>query len=113
MTKKPNAIDKLIGRKIKQARLESRMTQQSLAAALGKTFQQIQKYEAAKDRTAPGILWYIAKATGKPIEWFYDAKSEDLDPDRKAVRFMKAWRNVEGTKHEAAFMALLESFARE
>jgi transcriptional regulator with XRE-family HTH domain len=49
--KAPNPIDQHVGSRVRMRRMMLAMGQQSLGAALGLTFQQVQKYE--KGSTAP------------------------------------------------------------
>jgi transcriptional regulator with XRE-family HTH domain len=53
--------DLLIGQKVRMARIEKGLTQVDLAEALGVTFQQVQKYEAGKNRIAVSRLIDIAR----------------------------------------------------
>jgi transcriptional regulator with XRE-family HTH domain len=55
-------IDRQIGARIRMQRLELGMNQQSLGAAVGVSFQQVQKYERGFNRIAAGTLVAIAKA---------------------------------------------------
>jgi DNA-binding XRE family transcriptional regulator len=50
--KAPNPIDQHVGRRVRMRRKMLAMSQQKLGAALGLTFQQVQKYE--KGATASG-----------------------------------------------------------
>jgi transcriptional regulator with XRE-family HTH domain len=61
-----------VGQRLRQGRRELGLTQEALAALLGVTFQQIQKYEAGHSRMSAGRLLEIAVALGKPIGWFYE-----------------------------------------
>lgn len=56
MTRSPNDIDKAIGTRIRLRRIALRLSQGDLAAALGCTFQQMQKYENGKNRLSSGNL---------------------------------------------------------
>jgi transcriptional regulator with XRE-family HTH domain len=68
--------DKLIGARVRKARLERNMSQQDLADRLGLTFQQVQKYELGANRIAATRLVEIAKRLEKPIVWFLSEMTE-------------------------------------
>jgi transcriptional regulator with XRE-family HTH domain len=59
-----------IGARLRAARLEAKMSQEKLAAALGVTFQQIQKYENGRNRIASSRLAEAARVLKKPIAYF-------------------------------------------
>jgi transcriptional regulator with XRE-family HTH domain len=48
------------------------MTQMALAAAIGVTFQQVQKYEKGVNRVGAGRLQHIARVLGMPVSWFFE-----------------------------------------
>ena len=56
-----NPIDVAVGERIRQLRKERRITQTELANAIGLTFQQIQKYEKARNRISASKLVQIAE----------------------------------------------------
>jgi transcriptional regulator with XRE-family HTH domain len=64
-------LDAEIGRRIRAHRVMRQMSQTKLAAAVGVTFQQIQKYEKGRNRVAPGRLQKIADAVGVSVAKFY------------------------------------------
>ena len=66
MAKTPDPIDVEVGSKIKAQRRLRGMSQDTLAAALGVTFQQIQKYEKGTNRVSSSRLAVIAKTFGVP-----------------------------------------------
>lgn len=69
--KSANAIDKHVAKRMKEQMKEIGMTQMGLAAKIGVTFQQVQKYVYAKNRLSAGRLFQIAGALGRPVEWFF------------------------------------------
>lgn len=64
-------IDQRIGQNIRSARLAAGASQEKLAAEIGVTFQQVQKYEKGVNRVAASRLYQIAQALGAPIESFF------------------------------------------
>lgn len=60
-------IDKVIGQRIRQLRMQNQMSQAELADSLGLSFQQVQKYEKGINRTAPDRLVMIAKKLGTTV----------------------------------------------
>lgn len=57
-------FDRRIGRVIRERRIAAGITQQELAASIGVTFQQLQKYEKAANRISASKLDAIASALG-------------------------------------------------
>lgn len=82
--RKPTDADRFVGQRLRQGRRELGLTQEGLAALLGVTFQQIQKYEAGHSRLSAGRLLEIAQALARPIGWFYEPFeiAENIDAGR-------------------------------
>ena len=65
-------VDVHVGARIRQRRMIVGLTQQTLAEAIGVTFQQVQKYEIGANRVSASRLWEIARLLGVPIGFFFD-----------------------------------------
>ncbi|HTQ13306.1 MAG TPA: helix-turn-helix transcriptional regulator [Rhizomicrobium sp.] len=70
--KQANAIDRLVGERVRARRAELGMSQEVLARKLGLSFQQIQKYEKGTNRISAGRLFVIAQALGTPVSRFFE-----------------------------------------
>lgn len=75
----PNPIDLHVGKRMHLRRTMMGMSQERLAAELGVTFQQVQKYEKGLNRIGASRLWDIAQVLGVGVEFFY----EDLDENSR------------------------------
>jgi transcriptional regulator with XRE-family HTH domain len=64
--------DRVIGLRVRTARIEMNMSQSELGKTLGVTFQQVQKYEKGTNRVSASCLAEIAATVQKPITYFYD-----------------------------------------
>jgi transcriptional regulator with XRE-family HTH domain len=67
----PNPIDIHVGKRIRMRRLFLGMNQETLANALGLTFQQVQKYEGGANRVSASRLSAMADILGVPISFFF------------------------------------------
>lgn len=67
----PDPIDVHVGRRIKERRTSLGISQEKLAAAIGVTFQQVQKYERAANRIGASRLWYLARTLDVPVPFFF------------------------------------------
>lgn len=67
-----NAHTAAIAGRIRQARLLRGLTQGDLAARIGVTFQQVQKYEHGGNCVTAGGLVEIARALDLPVSFFLD-----------------------------------------
>ena len=74
----PNPIDVYVGARLRMRRSLLGMSQEALGAALGLTFQQVQKYERGANRIGASRLYDLAHALGVGIDYFYEDISEDI-----------------------------------
>jgi transcriptional regulator with XRE-family HTH domain len=72
MKKIPDPIDRHAGARLRMRLMMVGMSQEKLGAALGITFQQIQKYEKGANRIAASRLQQIARILQVPPAFFFD-----------------------------------------
>jgi len=75
----PNPIDIGVGSKIRVRRRFLKMSQSDLAAQLGLTFQQIQKYETASNRVSASVLYKISQALKMPVSYFFESYLQEAE----------------------------------
>src|SRR4051812_14657333 len=94
-TKAPGGASKIVARRIKDARVQAGLSQGKLGAAIGVTFQQVQKYEKGTNRVASDRLLRIADVLGKPIGYFFTTAASGLPPaDDELLTAIVAWLNT-------------------
>jgi transcriptional regulator with XRE-family HTH domain len=77
----PNPIDVHVGARLRLRRTLLGLSQETLAGALGLTFQQIQKYERGTNRIGASRLFDLARALAVPVDYFY----EEMPPEVMAA----------------------------
>ena len=90
MTTGPDPIDIHVGKRLKQRRVLLGMSQEKLAASLGITFQQIQKYENGSNRVGASRLFQIGKVLDAPVSFFFDGYS----PSGKSTPLTEAFAQI-------------------
>lgn len=65
-------VDLFVGRRLRERRLAARVSQADLAAELGVSAQQVQKYENGTNRVSASKLFEIARCLGTGIDWFFE-----------------------------------------
>jgi transcriptional regulator with XRE-family HTH domain len=70
--KAASLADHHIGARLRMRRLQIGLSQERLAAALGLTFQQVQKYEKGTNRIGAGRLLEIARILDVPAAFFFE-----------------------------------------
>jgi transcriptional regulator with XRE-family HTH domain len=68
----PDPVDVHVGKRLRLRRTLLGMSQEQLAAAVGVTFQQIQKYERGSNRVSASRLYDIARVLGVEISFFFE-----------------------------------------
>ena len=69
----PSPIDVHVGSRVRLRRSLLGMSQEKLGAALGLTFQQVQKYERGTNRISASRLWDLSRILDVPVSFFFDA----------------------------------------
>ncbi len=76
----PHPVDVHVGKRIRVRRLLLGMNQDALAAALGPTFQQVQKYEHGANRVSASRLSAMGEILGVSISYFFgDMPAVDIE----------------------------------
>jgi transcriptional regulator with XRE-family HTH domain len=65
-------VDFYVGQRLRQLRDNRDLSQVELAAALGISFQQLQKYERGANRLSASRLFALARCLGVPVREFFD-----------------------------------------
>ena len=74
-------VDVYVGSRLRLRRTQIGMSQEKLAAALGITFQQVQKYERGVNRISASRLLQVAQALDVPLSYFFAGAPESSVPD--------------------------------
>lgn len=74
-----NFIDQHVGICVRTLRLQHKITQSDLAAKLGVSFQQVQKYETGANRISASKLYSIAQALEVKPGYFFDGLDGNSD----------------------------------
>ena len=123
-TRAPDSIDVLVGRNIRIQRMARRVSQADLAAQLGITFQQVQKYEKGINRVGSSRLMRIANFFGLPIAALFEgavgsrpqtckAFALRLISEKEPLRLVQAFARIKNRRVRRALVALVEKLAAE
>jgi transcriptional regulator with XRE-family HTH domain len=128
MTKSPSPVDRHVGSRVRMRRMLIGMSQEKLGAALGITFQQIQKYEKGTNRIGASRLHQIARVLGVPIEFLYEGAPQveggaglaespspgyvaDFLSTAEGLELMKAFIGVEDARVRRRLVDLVRALA--
>jgi transcriptional regulator with XRE-family HTH domain len=113
-------FEQQIGARIRARRRQLGLSQSDLAAKLGVSFQQVQKYERGANRVAASTLVAAAAALGVSVSWLVaedkpQAGEEDLLSALNrpgALEILQAFNAIPDTRGRNALLAIAEELAR-
>lgn len=73
----PNPVDVHVGSRIRLRRTLLGLSQSKLGAAIGLTFQQVQKYERGTNRVGSSRMYELARVLDVPVEYFFEEVRSD------------------------------------
>lgn len=87
----PNPVDVHVGRRVRIRRVLNGLSQEELAADLGLTFQQLQKYESGANRISASRLYHLAELLDVPVGWFFAEYGEEqpFKPKRAILELVR------------------------
>jgi transcriptional regulator with XRE-family HTH domain len=115
-------VDRLVGQRVRMRRQLLGMSQSDLAARLGCSFQQVQKYENGSNRVSASMLAKVAAALTVPITFFFDdqplegaARRDELPADllstSETFDLLRAYYKVSSVDLRSRMLALLKAIA--
>jgi transcriptional regulator with XRE-family HTH domain len=109
----PNPIDIHVGNRVRMRRLLLGMNQETLANALGLTFQQVQKYEGGANRVSASRLSAMAEILGVPISYFFgDLRADDAEVSPEDQRWREYLQRPETIEFIRLYYAIPDPRAR-
>ena len=117
----PDAIDREVGRRVRQLRRSRGLSQTGLGESAGVTFQQIQKYERGTNRISTSMLVSIARAMKIPLSELladFDQPTEGSDgweaPDVPGVEALaEIYAAIDSAEARQAVLAIVRLLAAE
>ena len=113
----PHPIDVYVGSQIRHRRTALGLSQSALGAALGVSFQQIQKYERGVNRIGASRLWKISQALHVPVSALFEGYAAGPEPaqgapqlDLQTASLIRAYRSL-GPKTRLAVRKLVVDLA--
>ncbi len=101
-TRKFGALDAMIGAKIRMLRVDRGISETALAARIGVTFQQLQKYEQGAGRVGASRLARIAAVLDVSVGEFFESSRAGLPVSKSPVHLLA----------EPGARRVLEAYAR-
>jgi transcriptional regulator with XRE-family HTH domain len=114
VSRTPDPIDIHVAARLRMRRMMQGVSQEALAARIGVTFQQIQKYEKGQNRIGASRLFQLAEALSAPIGYFFEGLEEGQSgvapPVDDAV--MASLTSPEGVQLHLAFAKIVRPSTR-
>ena len=115
-----HAVDRLVGRNVREQRALQNYTQEWLAAKLGISYQQVQKYETGSNRISCGRLYEIARHLNISIAALYrgieQVDETALEPypqaDPASAVLVEHFMGVDDRSVRSAIAGLVKSIAK-
>jgi transcriptional regulator with XRE-family HTH domain len=90
----PHPIDVHVGLRIRQRRSLLGMTQETLGAAIGLSFQMVQKYEIGINSVPASRLVEVAKALDVPPSFFFEGPRRRALCTRETIELVRAFSAI-------------------
>ncbi len=116
MKLKPGSLDILIGANIRRCRLDAGIKQQELAATIGVSFQQIQRYEQGLSKIPASTLIEVAEILKVPVHDLFGVEAEPLgkpaveDPDYDEDRLFVAVKTLRSPVLRETILGLIDDW---
>ena len=117
-----NEVDVLVGQRLRELRMLAGLSQSDLAATIGLTFQQLQKYERGVNRISASKLYLLARFLSVPVSALFadvdGRKHSESEPVNSATVATDAaaepqLRSREGLVLARYFMRIRDQSARD
>src|SRR5262249_26059472 len=123
----PHPVDTHVASRMRERRIELGISQPKLATALGVAYQQLSKYERAKNRMTASRLYDLSRVLGVPVTFFFEGFADAPTPAaplesgghtdplgrRETVGLFAAYRAISDPVVRRRIRQLVRGFASE
>jgi transcriptional regulator with XRE-family HTH domain len=126
VSRTPDPIDIHVAARLRMRRMLQGVSQEALAARIGVTFQQIQKYEKGQNRIGASRLFQLAQALSAPVDYFFEGlpteqgETPPVDPavlesltSPEGMQLHVAFQKIRGAQTRRRIVDLLSSMAED
>jgi transcriptional regulator with XRE-family HTH domain len=111
----PRDLDRAIGARIRERRVQLGMTQDEVAKLTGVTYQQQHKYERGINRVSAARLLSIARVLNVPISFFYEGLGAEVDAstprERMTLELARNFAAIANPVHQEALSQMARALA--
>ncbi len=113
-------VDVYVGRRLRDRRAALGLSQAKLAASVGISVQQIQKYERGVNRIGASRLFEVARVLGVGVDYFFDGMAADgtappasggANSTREAQALARAFNRIPDRRLQQDFLELVLAMA--
>ncbi len=116
----PHPVDAHVGSRVRLRRTLLGMNQTQLGAALGVTFQQIQKNERGVNRFSASRLWQLSQVLDVPVSYFFEGLDEaakawspdDMLLKRETLELVRAYYRITDTSARKCLREMVKAVAK-
>lgn len=114
--REPHPIDRQVGTRLRLRRMQKGLSQSALAAAVGVTFQAVQKYESGDIRISASRLYDIARFLETDIGFFFgegragDGGDEPIE-GRRLLQLVRAFQQIRDKQLQGDVLRLVSRLA--
>jgi transcriptional regulator with XRE-family HTH domain len=121
----PQLVDIKVGETIRRLRIDRKLSQHDLAASIGISYTQLQKYEAGKNRVSASRLVQIANVLSADVSVFFegtqplsvDATNDNFVPKvlmtRQGLELLRAFYAIQNAQVRARLLTLVRSVSKD
>jgi transcriptional regulator with XRE-family HTH domain len=126
VSRTPDPIDIHVAARLRMRRMLQGVSQEALAARIGVTFQQIQKYEKGQNRIGASRLFQLAQALSAPVDYFFEGlpteqgETPAVDPavlesltSPEGMQLHVAFQKIRGSQTRRRIVDLLSAMAED
>jgi transcriptional regulator with XRE-family HTH domain len=111
-------LDRMIGSKVNELRLNKGISRQELARQIGVTHQQLQKYVKGTNRITASRLVDIARILDTPIMYFFENSNEQealnkILLEQECINVMKDFSQINSSTHRQTILNLISVFLQD
>ena len=112
----PHPVDVYVGSRLKERRQQIGISLNDLAPTVGRTYQQLQKYEKGTNRISASRLYELSRKLDVPISYFFEeleaGRGEDISTKHETLKLARAYYGIKSDRVRKRVFELVKAAAK-